>query len=165
VVGGVVYSVHTNSVDAQLLELFDIALAAVGVGDGVLSVRGAAGLVVNTANVEALVTGPESWSLALAEVGPVSEQLTHTVALDGDLGHAAGAGASGSGLEVGRGGGGGGEGGRSGGDSNSVPHGGCVGNWVVESRIGGSKKKLPVSGNGRKWRVERVSVSVGIRRD
>jgi hypothetical protein len=60
VVGSVVHGVHANSVDAQLLELGDIALAAIDISDGVLSIRGAAGLVVNTANVEALGAGPES---------------------------------------------------------------------------------------------------------
>lgn len=65
VVGGVVDSVHTDGVDAQLLELLDIALAPVDIGNGVLSVRGAAGLVVNTANVEALVAGPESCDVGL----------------------------------------------------------------------------------------------------
>jgi hypothetical protein len=131
VVGGVVYSVHTDGVDAQLLELFDIALAAVDVGDGILRLRRAAGLVVDTANVEAVFAGPEGCSQWLVEVGLASKQSTRTIALDGDLGHAAGAGASGSLLELGRGGGGGGEGGRSGGDSNSVLHGDCMGGWVI----------------------------------
>jgi hypothetical protein len=73
---------------------------------------------------------------------------TRTIALDGDLRQAAGAGASGSLLDLGRGGGGGGEGGRSGGDSNSVLHGDCNGNWVVRSRNGVSNKKLPGVGSG-----------------
>lgn len=60
-VGGVVHSVHTDGVDAQLLELLDIALAAVDVGNGILCIGGAAGLVVNTADVEALVAGPEGY--------------------------------------------------------------------------------------------------------
>lgn len=65
-VGGVVDSVHANGVDAQLLELLNIALAAIDVGNGVLSIRGAAGLVVNTADVETLVTGPEGCNFELA---------------------------------------------------------------------------------------------------
>ena len=65
-VGGVVDSVHANGVDAQLLELLNIALAAIDVGNGVLSIRGAAGLVVNTADVETLVTGPEGCNCELA---------------------------------------------------------------------------------------------------
>jgi hypothetical protein len=138
VVGAVVYGVHTDSVDAQLLELLDIALAAVDVGDGVLSLRGATGLVVNTADVEAVLTGPEGCGQSLVIVGLASGDSTRTIALDGDLGHAAGAGGRGSGLELSRSGGGGGEGGRSGGDSNSVLHGDCVGNWVVKGRIGAS---------------------------
>ena len=64
-VGGVVHGVHTDSVDAQLLEFLDIALAAVDVGNGVLSIRGAAGLVVDTANVEAVLAGPEGCSYLL----------------------------------------------------------------------------------------------------
>lgn len=164
-VGAVVYGVHTDSVDAQLLELLDIALATVNVGDRVLSLRGATGLVVNTADVEAVLTGPEGCSKSLVRVRLASAKSTRTIALDGDLRHAAGAGARGSGLELSRSGGGGGEGGRSGGDSNSVLHGDCVGNWVVKGRIGASKKKVPNMGVVGKWRVERVSVAVGIRRD
>lgn len=71
VVGSVVHGVHTNGVDAQLLELYDVALAAVDVGNGVLGLRGATGLVVNTANVEAVVTGPEGCSQWLVGVGLV----------------------------------------------------------------------------------------------
>jgi hypothetical protein len=141
VVGGVVYGVDAHSVDAQLLELLDIALAAVDVGDGVLSLRGATGLVVNTADVETVFTGPEGCSRSLVRVGLVSGRCSRTIALDGDLRQAAGAGTRGSGLDLGRGGGGGGESGRSGGDSNSVLHGDCMGNLVVRSRIGACKKK------------------------
>ena len=131
-VGGVVYGVHTNSVDAQLLELFDIALAAVDIGNGVLGIRGAAGLVVDTANIEAAVAGPEGCSGLLAGVRFLDcQQSKRTIALDGDLGHAAGAGASGSGLDLSRGGGGGGESGRSGGDSNSALHRGGLERWCV----------------------------------
>jgi hypothetical protein len=136
VVGGVVYGVHAHSVDAQLLELLDIALAAVDVGDGVLSLGRAAGLVVNTANVEAVFTSPEGCSQSLVRVGLASGGCRRTIALDGDLGQAAGAGARGSGLDLGRGGGGSGEGGRSGGDSNSVLHGDCMVDLVVRSGIG-----------------------------
>ena len=142
-VGGVVYGVHADSVDAQLLELLDIALAAVDVGNGVLSLRGATGLVVDTADVEAVLAGPEGCNLMLVEFGLASEKSTRTIALNGDLGHAAGAGARGSGLELSRGGGGGGEGSRSGGDSNSVLHDDCVGNWVVRSRIEALKEETP----------------------
>jgi hypothetical protein len=38
VVGGVVDSVDTNGVDAEALELVDVALATSNVGDGVLSI-------------------------------------------------------------------------------------------------------------------------------
>lgn len=65
-VGGVVDGVHADGVDAQLLELLNIALAAIDVGNGVLSIRGAAGLVVNTTNVETLVAGPEGCNFELA---------------------------------------------------------------------------------------------------
>jgi len=60
VVGSVVDSVHTDSVDSQLLELYDITLAAIDVRNGILSTRRAAWLVVDTTNVKALITSKES---------------------------------------------------------------------------------------------------------
>ena len=53
---GVVNRVHTDGVEAQLLELGDIALAHFGVGDGVGEVGGATRLVVETADVETFIT-------------------------------------------------------------------------------------------------------------
>ena len=41
VLGSVVDSVDTDSVDAELLELGDVALAAIGIGNGILRVGGA----------------------------------------------------------------------------------------------------------------------------
>jgi hypothetical protein len=60
VVGRVVDGVDADSVDTELLELGDVTLAAVSVGDGVLGVGRAAGLVVYTADVEAFVASKES---------------------------------------------------------------------------------------------------------
>jgi hypothetical protein len=54
---GVVDRVHTDGVNAKLLELSNIARAASRVGNGVLVGRGAAGLVVDTADVEAVALG------------------------------------------------------------------------------------------------------------
>ena len=74
-----------------------------------------------------------------------------TIALDGDLGHAAGAGARGSGLELSRSGGGGGESGRSGGDSNSALHVElCFGySSLVVGEVELSVKKIEAPGCGR----------------
>ena len=60
VVSTVVNSVDTDGVDAELLELGDVTLAALLISNGVLCVGCATGLVVNTTDVEALVAGPES---------------------------------------------------------------------------------------------------------
>jgi hypothetical protein len=60
VVGRVVNGVDADSVDTKLLELGDVALAAICVRDGVLRVGRAAGLVVDTADVEAFVASKES---------------------------------------------------------------------------------------------------------
>jgi hypothetical protein len=60
VVLGVVDGVDTDSVETELLELGNIALAALAVSDGVLGVSSTAGLVVNAADVEALVASEES---------------------------------------------------------------------------------------------------------
>lgn len=62
-VGGVVDSVDTNSVDSQLLELFNVALADGGVCDGVRGITAATGLVVDSADVEAVVAGKEGIAL------------------------------------------------------------------------------------------------------
>lgn len=59
-VGAVVDSVDADSVDAEVLELLNVALAASLVGDGVLCIGSATGLVVNTADVETLVASKES---------------------------------------------------------------------------------------------------------
>jgi hypothetical protein len=62
VVLGVVDGVDTDRVQAKLLELLDITLAAGAIGNGVLGVGSATGLVVDTADVEALVASEESCS-------------------------------------------------------------------------------------------------------
>ena len=82
--GSVVDSVDTNGVDAELLEVLDVSHAAILVGKRVLCVRRATGLVVDTANVEAVVASEEG------------------VALDGDGGETARRSAGSSGLESGR---------------------------------------------------------------
>jgi hypothetical protein len=61
VVRSVVNGVHTDGVDTKALELLDVALAASSVGDGVLSIRCATWLVVDTADVETLVASEESY--------------------------------------------------------------------------------------------------------
>jgi len=65
VVLGVVDGVDTDRVQAELLELLDIALAAFGVSDGVLGFGGTAGLVVDATDVEALVASEESCSVSV----------------------------------------------------------------------------------------------------
>jgi hypothetical protein len=56
----VVDSVDTDNVDAELLEVLDITLADLGVGQRILVGGGTTGLVVNTSEVESLVASPES---------------------------------------------------------------------------------------------------------
>jgi len=65
VVCAVVDSVDTDSVDTELLELLNVALAACLVGNGVLGVRSTAGLVVDTADVETLIASKESCMLSV----------------------------------------------------------------------------------------------------
>jgi hypothetical protein len=54
---GVVDRVHTDSVDAELFELLNVARAARGIGDWVLVGGRATRLVIYTANVEAVALG------------------------------------------------------------------------------------------------------------
>jgi hypothetical protein len=61
VVGGVVDGVDADGVDAQLLELDDVSSAAALIGYGVCEVRASTGLVVDTADVEAVVALEEGW--------------------------------------------------------------------------------------------------------
>jgi hypothetical protein len=76
VIGRVVDRVDTDGVDAELLELLNVTLATGDISDGILCIRSAAyllsvlmlssvvdertGLVVDTADVEALVASEES---------------------------------------------------------------------------------------------------------
>lgn len=60
-IGCVVDSVDTNSVQTQLLEFRDVSLAAIHVGDRVGDIGGATRLVVDATNVEAIIAGKESW--------------------------------------------------------------------------------------------------------
>jgi hypothetical protein len=68
-VGCVVDSVHTDSVDSEALKLLDVALAASSVGNRVLGIRCASRLVVDTADVETLVASEESWRSSAKESG------------------------------------------------------------------------------------------------
>lgn len=63
VVLGVVDRVHTDGVEAQVLELLDITLAASSISDRVCKLGGATGLVVDTADVEAVVALEEGVAL------------------------------------------------------------------------------------------------------
>lgn len=59
-VGRVVNRVDADGVDAELLELGNVTLAARGIGNRVLSIGCAAWLVVDTADVETLIASKES---------------------------------------------------------------------------------------------------------
>jgi hypothetical protein len=59
VLGRVVDSVDTDGIDAQLLELDDISLTAVGIGNGVSQVGGATGLIVDATDIESVVACEE----------------------------------------------------------------------------------------------------------
>ena len=63
VVLGVVNRVNTDGVQAEILELLDVALAPITIGDGVSQVGGTARLVVDTTDIEALVSLEESVAL------------------------------------------------------------------------------------------------------
>jgi hypothetical protein len=60
VIGLVVDSVDANNVDAELLEVLDITLANIGIGERILVSRGTTGLVVDTSEVESVLASPES---------------------------------------------------------------------------------------------------------
>jgi hypothetical protein len=62
VVCGVVHSVDSDGVDAQLLEFHDISLASSGVSDGVSDIRRSSRLVINASDVETAASGKESCS-------------------------------------------------------------------------------------------------------
>jgi len=56
VVSGVIDGVHTNGVDAQLFELGDVTGASTSISDRVNELGAAARLIVDTTDVETLVT-------------------------------------------------------------------------------------------------------------
>jgi hypothetical protein len=68
VVGGVVNGVDTDGVDAELLEVLNIALASGLIGQRVsntglgVGASGTAGLVVDTTDEESLIAGIEGWA-------------------------------------------------------------------------------------------------------
>lgn len=66
VVKSVVDSVYSNGVDSKILESGDIALANLGIGEGILVGRRTTGLVVNTSDVEAGVASPESYNASVS---------------------------------------------------------------------------------------------------
>ena len=55
VILGVVDRVHADGIESEILELLQVALASVGIGDGICQLGRAAGLVVDAADVESLV--------------------------------------------------------------------------------------------------------------
>jgi hypothetical protein len=75
VVSGVIDGVHTNGVDAQLLELGDVTGASTSISDRVNELRAAARLIVDTADVETVVTLEEG-CYALETVGKTGEEGT-----------------------------------------------------------------------------------------
>jgi hypothetical protein len=65
VVGSVVDGVDADSVDTKLLELCNVALAAISISDGVFGRRRASGLVIDTADVETLIASKESYTVSV----------------------------------------------------------------------------------------------------
>lgn len=59
----VVDRVDTDGVQTELLELGNVTLATIGISDGVSQVRGATGLVVDTANIETVISLEEGIAL------------------------------------------------------------------------------------------------------
>ena len=58
-IGTVVDSINTNGIDAQLFELINVSLTAGLVSNRICQIGGAAGLVVDTTDVEAVGTREE----------------------------------------------------------------------------------------------------------
>ena len=63
VVGGVIDGVDTDGVQAEILEVLDVTLATVGIGDGVGKLGGTTGLVVHTTDVETFIALEEGVTL------------------------------------------------------------------------------------------------------
>lgn len=59
VVGGVVNGVHTDGVETELLEVWDISLAAICICNRVCNIGRATRLIVDTSDVESVVAGEE----------------------------------------------------------------------------------------------------------
>ena len=84
-VGSVVDCVNTDSVDAELLELYNVTLATSGISDRVLSRRRASGLVVDTTDVETIIASKESCKLSVRAYDcMVEEKWERTISLDRD---------------------------------------------------------------------------------
>lgn len=58
-VSSVVNSVDSNGVEAKLLEVLNVSLAAIGIGNGVCDIRRATRLIVDTSNVKSFAAGEE----------------------------------------------------------------------------------------------------------
>lgn len=91
VIGRVVDRVNTDSVDTEVLEVLDVTAANVLRGKRVDTGRVTTGLVINTANVEAVITLVEGWGRNLVSQGARHRlarglNLSLTVALDCDGG-------------------------------------------------------------------------------
>ena len=72
----IVYSVDTNSVDAELLEVLNVSLATLGISDWVgctVSANcsgGATRLIIHTADIEAVLASEERCITVLAKIQP-----------------------------------------------------------------------------------------------
>lgn len=62
VVLGVVDSIDADNIDAKVLEVLDVSLTRLGIGQGVRGARRTTRLVVDTAKIEALAISPESYT-------------------------------------------------------------------------------------------------------
>jgi hypothetical protein len=60
VVCGVVDGVDSDGVDAQLLEIFNVTSAARRVGNGISNIGRTTRLIVDTTDIESIVSGEES---------------------------------------------------------------------------------------------------------
>ena len=60
-VGAVVNGVHPNSINIEFLELGDVAVAAIFIGDGIGKLRRSTGLIVEASNVKAVAIRKESY--------------------------------------------------------------------------------------------------------
>lgn len=76
-IGLVVDGVNANNVDAELLEVLDITLADLGIGQRILVSGSTTRLVVDTSEVKALVTSPESYYRLILKVWCIWKNQKH----------------------------------------------------------------------------------------